>query len=273
VAIQTTLATRYWLKTIIMIVVCVVLGVWGIWDYVVAIPQAQIGAERAALLNDVVQPAMETEIGSEERVAASVLLSVNTDSLDVETNSEWITAVGVFKKALVGNTVSIVEYETFLQEELGKYGNVTPPSKYDLPMQWLFIACLPFGLYYFLVYVKMKMNAARFRLDDDGALSTPEGSWGADEIQGIDMSRWISKTGKARSTWTAKAIVGDGTPVLLDDYIYKDMHLIIGALAHRFYPEEWTPLARRVKVETVESEEETVKQVGSPETESTSEEE
>jgi hypothetical protein len=42
---------------------------------------------------------------------------------------------------------------------------------------------------------------------------------------------------------------------LLDDYIYKDMHLIIGKLAHRFYPEDWTPLARRVKVEVVETEE------------------
>ena len=250
-AIQTTLATRYWLKTIIMVVVCVVLGVWGIWDYVVAIPQAQVGAERAALLNDVVQPAMETEIGSEERAAASVLLEVNIESLDVDKNTDWITAVGVFKKALVGNTVSVVEYETFLQEEVEKYGNITPPSKYDRPMQWLFIICLPFGLYYFLVYLKMKNNAAGYRLADDGTLSTPGGSWGADEIQDIDMSRWISKTGKARSTWTAKAIVGDGTPVLLDDYIFRDMHLIIGALAHRFYPEEWTPLARRVKTETM----------------------
>ena len=269
-AIQTTLATRYWLKTIIMVVVCVVLGVWGIWDYAVAIPQAQTGAERAALLTDVVQPAMETELGSEERAAASVLLEVNLERLDVNTNQEWITAVGVFKTALVSNTVSTVEYESFLQEELNKYGNITPPSKYDRPMQWLFIICLPFGLYYFLVYLKMKKKATGYRLDDDGSLSTPDGCWKADEIQGIDMSRWISKTGKARTTWTARAIMDDGTPVLLDDYIYSDMHLIIGALAHRFYPEEWTPLARRVKIET---EIETMKRGDSPGTEATSEEE
>jgi len=34
------------------------------------------------------------------------------------------------------------------------------------------------------------------------------------------------------------------------------MHLIIGKLAHKFYPEDWTPLARRVKVEVIETEEE-----------------
>jgi hypothetical protein len=31
------------------------------------------------------------------------------------------------------------------------------------------------------------------------------------------------------------------------------MHLIIGNLAHQFYPENWTPLAKRVKVEEVEA--------------------
>jgi hypothetical protein len=34
--------------------------------------------------------------------------------------------------------------------------------------------------------------------------------------------------------------------------MFTDMHLIIGALAHRFYPEDWTPLAKRVKVESVD---------------------
>jgi hypothetical protein len=30
------------------------------------------------------------------------------------------------------------------------------------------------------------------------------------------------------------------------------MHLIIGNLAHQFYPENWTPRAKRVKIEEVE---------------------
>jgi hypothetical protein len=66
------------------------------------------------------------------------------------------------------------------------------------------------------------------------------------------MSRWIAKSGNSRSTWTAKVIVGDNQPILLDDYIYNDMHLIIGALAHRFYPDQWTPLAKRVRIDVAD---------------------
>ena len=92
----------------------------------------------------------------------------------------------------------------------------------------------------------MKKRSNAYALDDGGTLSTPEGSWSADDILDIDMERWISKTGKARTTWTAKAIVKDHPPIVLDDYVYKDMHLIIGALAHRFYPDDWTPLAKQM---------------------------
>ena len=95
----------------------------------------------------------------------------------------------------------------------------------------------------------MSKKAGTYRLEEDGTLVTPEGSWVHDEIVDIDLSRWIAKTGNARSTWTATVILSDGTKILLDDYVYQDMHLIIGNLAHQFYPQEWTPLARRVKTE------------------------
>ncbi len=236
-----------------MAIVCVVLGVWGIWDYVVAIPEAEMGATRAALLTDVVQPAMETELGSDERTAAIVLLDVNIEHLEFDSNTEWIASVDVFKNALANSAISDPVYEETLQRELNLYGDITPPSKYDRPMQWLFILCLPFGVYYFRAYLIMKNKAGIYSLDDDGTLTTPEGVWKSDEITDIDMSRWIAKTGNARSTWIAKAIVADAEPIVLDDYIYNDMHMIIGGLAHRFYPDQWTPRARRVKVEEVES--------------------
>ncbi|MBT6270043.1 MAG: hypothetical protein HOI88_06815, partial [Phycisphaerae bacterium] len=95
-------------------------------------------------------------------------------------------------------------------------------------------------------------RASLYSYENDGTLSTPEGTWSSEEIIDIDMSRWIAKTGNARSTWTAKAVVSPDTKILLDDYMFTDMHLIIGALAHRFYPEDWTPLAKRVKVESVD---------------------
>ncbi len=235
-----------------MAIVCIVLGLWGIWDYVVAIPKAETGATRDALLDDTVRPAMETELGSDERSAATVLLDVNIENLNFDTNSDWIASVEIFKDSLANSAVSDPIYEEALQRELNLYGDITPPSKYDRPMQWLFILCLPFGLYYFRAYIIMNKKAGMYCLDDDGTLTTPEGVWKSNEISDIDMSRWIAKTGNARSTWIAKAVVEGGQPVVLDDYIYHDMHMIIGSIAHRFYPDQWTPLARRVKVEDVE---------------------
>lgn len=261
VALQTTLATRFWLKTIIMAIVCIVLGVWGIWDYVVAIPRAEMWSSRASLITDVIQPALITEMDSLEREEATVILNERIAN-DRSSDPQWIAPLEVYRTALNGGGIEIQnEANAVLVQEMAVYGNVTPPSKFDRPMQWLFILCLPFGFYYLWKYAQMKKRAGKYCLNDDGTLTTPEGIWQSGDIIDIDMSRWIAKTGNARSTWIAKAVVGDDQLVTLDDYIYNDMHLIIGALAHRFYPEEWTPLARKVKrvaevSEDVEAEEE-----------------
>jgi len=244
-----------------MAIVCIVLGVWGIWDYVVAIPRAEMQSSRTSLISDVVQPALITEMGSVEREEATVILNerlANSDAMD----TRWIGPLEIYRTALIGGGIEAQnEANELLEQEITLYGNVTPPSKFDRPMQWIFILCLPFGFYYLWKYAQMRKRARQYCLDDDGTLTTPEGIWKCGEIIDIDMSRWIAKTGNARLTWTAKAVVGDDEFVTLDDYIYRDMHLIIGALAHRFYPEEWTPLARMVKKvdddqEDVESEEE-----------------
>jgi hypothetical protein len=62
----------------------------------------------------------------------------------------------------------------------------------------------------------------------------------ADEIEDIDMSKWMSK-----SIATVKA--SGGRTVLLDDYKFKGSDLIVGAIASRFYPEDWTPDGRDLK--------------------------
>jgi len=171
----------------------------------------------------------------------------------VAQNPLWIASLEVFRNALnsVGKNIQDEAY-ALLVSELAIYGNVTPPSKFDRPMQWVFILCLPFGFYYLWKYVQMKKRSRIYCLDNEGTLSTPEGIWQSSEIADIDMSRWIAKSGNSRSTWTAKVIVGDNQPILLDDYIYNDMHLIIGALAHRFYPDQWTPLAKRVRIDVAD---------------------
>ncbi len=241
-----------------MAIVCLVLGVWGVWDYVVAIPRAEMQAGRARLLSETIQPALITEMGSVERDDATVILNVIIIENDDGQDPQWVASLEVFRSALNGGGKELRnEAQLLLESEFALYGNVTPPSKFDRPMQWLFILCLPFGLYYLRKYAQMKKRASIYCLDDEGTLSTPEGTWQSGEMADIDMSRWIAKSGNARSTWTAKVIVDDRQnpklaigckqAVLLDDYIYNDMHLIIGAIAHRFYPDQWTPLARRIK--------------------------
>jgi hypothetical protein len=81
----------------------------------------------------------------------------------------------------------------------------------------------------------------KYRLSDDGSLAAPGGmNIPADEIEDIDMSKWMSK-----SIATVKA--SGGRTVLLDDYKFKGSDLIVGAIASRFYPEDWTPDGRDLK--------------------------
>ena len=252
---KTKLATRYWLKTIMMAIVCIVLGLWGVWDYVVAIPEDAMKAARADTLR-LVQNGLDTQPGSEQRIHAIAELDEAIE-FDDRLDDAWSVSLDVMRMAMSeGEPESHRNALGIVEAGLSDYGNVTAPSKYDRPMQWMFILCLPFGLYYILVYVKMSKRARSYHLTEEGVLTTPEGTWSSDEIEDIDMSRWIAKTGTARSTWTAKVVLKDGKKIVLDDYIYNGMHSIIGKLAHGFYPNEWTSLAKRVKTQTPEQEEE-----------------
>jgi len=255
VGFKTKLATRYWLKTIMMAIVCIVLGLWGVWDYVVAIPKAAMEAARHDTLR-LVKNGLETQPGSEHRVRAIAELDKAIE-FDDRVDEAWRVSLDAMRMAMSdGGAESHRNALGIVEAGLNDYGKVTAPSKYDRPMQWMFILCLPFGLYYILVYMKMSKRARSYHLTEEGVLTTPEGTWSSDEIEDIDMSRWIAKTGTARSTWTAKVVLKDGKKIVLDDYIYNGMHSIIGKLAHGFYPNEWTSLAKRVKTQTPEQQEE-----------------
>ena len=247
-SITTNLATRYRLKTIIMAVVCLGLGLWGAWDYLVAIPRAATESGIANTMR-IVKNGLDAPLGSEQRDEAILVLRVAIERNN-SPNDNWGDSLQTLVTAVEGGDRQLhLESMLIIDDFLNKYGSVVAPSKYDRPVQWLFILCLPFGFYYLWRYSKMSRKAKAYSLDDDGTLTTPEGSWSEIEIADIDMSRWIAKTGNARSTWTAKVITSDGNKILLDDYVYQDMHLIIGKIAHRFYPDRWTPLAKRVVVE------------------------
>ena len=70
--------------------------------------------------------------------------------------------------------------------------------------------------------------------------TTPKDLGEASEISDIDMSRWMSKS-------VAKIVHTDGRTVTVDDYVHQDADQIIGAIAHRLRPEEWTDHAKAVE--------------------------
>ena len=80
-----------------------------------------------------------------------------------------------------------------------------------------------------------------WRLEEDGSLVTPEGSFAADQITDIDMSIWMKKS------IARVGVESQIEPIVLDDYEYENVYLIVGALAHRFHPDAWNDEAKPVK--------------------------
>ena len=54
------------------------------------------------------------------------------------------------------------------------------------------------------------------------------------------MSKWMAKS-------IAHVVHTDGTRLMLDDYKHRHLHLIIGAIASRLYPQDWDAQAKIVK--------------------------
>jgi hypothetical protein len=121
---------------------------------------------------------------------------------------------------------------------IDKIGEVTPPHAYDRLIQWAFIACLPFVPWYMFRFAQMRR--VKYTLDDEGSLHSPLGTRKHDEIADIDMSRWMSKS-------IAEVVHQDGTRLKIDDYVHRDAHLVVGAIASEKHPDEWDEEAKKVK--------------------------
>ena len=279
-ATEVKLSRGYAWRMIIIAVVSAVLGLWGVYDYAVAIPRDQFHHDRLELLQ-MSKDALQTEQarqqltpeakqaydaiseqltrtlqqemiaakGSEGLVNLQDTLNALSDGIEDGPEADWIRLQTVILNGLVAERrLPLTEEDypaahmAFEQTEaaIQVLGEVTAPGKYDRLTQWAFILCLPFVPYFLVLYV----SAARrtYRLDDDGALHMPEGTWKADEIADIDMSKWMAKS-------IAWVVHTDGTRIKLDDYKYKSLHLIIGAIAARLHPDDWDPEARPVAAE------------------------
>ena len=212
-AIRTTIQPFVFWRNAIFAILCVVFGLWGWYDYSIKIPNLEADCV-----------ALDT---AKEQVKKFETQSATAD-LNENEKAQWNAAKKVVEEITRRNG-----------------GAPTKPSPYDRTLQmWLYIiGCGVLGTPFF-VWPIVQIARKQFVLEDDGTLRTPTGTFSAAQIVDIDMSRWCAKEGDRRSTWTAHVVTSDGKRILLDDHDFKNMHLIIGAIAHRLMPDKWTDHAK-----------------------------
>jgi hypothetical protein len=214
-AIRTTIQPFVFWRNAIFAILCFVFGLWGWYDYSVKIPDLE--ADCVAL------DTAKEEVKKFETKDKELSTPLNEKEKD-----QWNAAKKVVEEITRRNG-----------------GAPTKPSLYDRPMQlWLYIiGCGALGTPFF-VWPIVQIKRKHFVLEDDGTLRTPTGTFSAAQIVDIDMTRWCAKEGDRRSTWTATVVTSDGQRIVLDDHDFKNMHLIIGGIAHRLMPDKWTVHAK-----------------------------
>ncbi|MFM7052625.1 MAG: hypothetical protein ACKOYN_10925 [Planctomycetota bacterium] len=201
-AIETRLHSRQTIWHIAYTLACVLFAAWGWYDYAVKYPAQDARYAEYKELSDI-----------KERLDKG-----DTAALTPEEQAE-------LRRATDG---------------LAKFVEVPAPrSRFDYQVQiWVYMvgcgASAPF-----FVLMNIQARRKRYRLDDDGTLTTPDGTFRQDEIVGLDLSKWMDK-------WIAKVKVADGREVALDDYKYQYTEDIVGVLAARFEPGQWTSDARPI---------------------------
>lgn len=204
-AIVTRVQPRQSIQNFAYAVICLGLGLWGWWDYAVSIPK-----EEAAYAEFVQAEKVKSE--TEELVRGGTVLDD--------------AAKERFREA---------------EATLAKYTEKpSEPAAYDRPLNlWLYIVgCGVLGVPWFAI-AQWNLQRRRYAYNDDGSLESGGVRYSADELVGIDMDRWMSKS-------IATVRISGDRSVLLDDYKYKGVEDIVAALAARFYPGEWTSDARPI---------------------------
>lgn len=189
-------------------VLCAGLGVWGAYDYWERIPR---------------QEAQFLEYTEAQRTSKRYtdMMAAGAVRLTPEQDAEYQRAAAVVDRYASGAP--------------------TPVAAYDRPLQlWVYmIGCGILGTGWCIAGLARTASRS-FRLDDDGTLHVGSRSVVPDDVTGIDMTRWMAKS-------IATLQVRDGVNVVLDDYKYSGLHLIVGAYAHRFHPQAWNADATPVK--------------------------
>jgi hypothetical protein len=243
-AIQTSVKRSFILWNVLYIVLCGGLGAWGAYDYWVTIPDQ----ERAVVEYE----ELTTRRGNLEiRGVLWTLIKKKSDGTITESEDETLATMRTeFEKAGVQqpppplSKAEVAEYEAIKVTLKDDFENTAPepPASYDRWVNfWVyFVGTGILGTPWF-VWKLLSRRGQAWRLEDDGSFSTPDGVFAAEEIADIDMSIWMKKS-------IANVVIKDRTePIKLDDYEYADVYRIVGALASRFHPNEWTEEAKPIK--------------------------
>lgn len=264
--IQTRRRQVRFLRLLAIAVISLVFGVWGMYDYFIRIPgQIQL-YERVQLLTACVQalerpqdppPPINQESQTViDRIDADLArlgidpATAQPQALDEQQSDDarWAAMLLAHRQALLTtrrlplSTQPPVEslYLTS-KSELDRLGDPKQRGEFDRILWGLiFVPCLPFGVW--ILWVARQRGRRWYRLEDDGSLHMHAGEWAAEDIEDIDMSRWMSKS-------IAYLKHRDGQRLKLDDYYHDGLHRIVGAIAHRLHPEAWTEEAKKVKKE------------------------
>lgn len=157
--IETRVQKRQTIQNVAYAIVCLVLGLWGWYDYAVKIPR---------------QEAEFREFSDAEKQKSDLEDLSRTAMLTDAQKSDFKAAEAV----------------------LAKYAEKpAEPAVYDRAVQmWLYvIGCGVLGTPWF-IYAQWGLQRRRYRLDDDGTFHAPEGTFAPDELVGIDLSRWMAKS-------------------------------------------------------------------------------
>ncbi|MCH2162018.1 MAG: hypothetical protein MK085_09120 [Phycisphaerales bacterium] len=209
-AVQTTLKRSQIGWNVLYLVLMLGLGIWGAYDYWVKYPRMDELADAYDRLE------------AEEKEFARI-----TTEGGILTEQEKL------------------RYNSVMAEMVAKFPDKTKPSRpavYDRPLNlWAYvIGCGILGTPWF-AWRLLTMKRLGPRLEDDGTLITRDGQFTRDQITGINMDKWMSKS------IARVGIDGRQEPLVLDDYVYQDTFRIVGTLAHEFDPEKWTEEAKPVK--------------------------
>lgn len=195
-AIQSRLATGYWMRKAILTVLFFGFGLWGVYDGWVAWPK------EAAQWREYNEKYLPLE--SRDR---------NGESLIGEDFQTWNELKAKYTKAPRERTELDVRFQ-----------------------RWIIVPlCFGVGALFLLTW---RLSARRsYTYNDDGSLVAPEGVFRADEMTGIDMTRWMSKS--IAMLEIAGGPKGGGKAVKLDAWIYANLEDVIETLNKRFHPEEY----------------------------------